>query len=130
MKVAVTSTGQNLSDQTSSVFGRCPYFVIVEVKDGKIESSKSIQNQAQNQRGGAGMAAAQTVGDEGVEAVITGAVGPNAFNVLDRLEIEVYLTKEGTVEENVSMFLDGNLEKASSPTGGPGRGKGRGRGQK
>lgn len=128
MKVAVSSTGEGLNARTSPVFGRCPYYVIVDVEDVEIEGSETISNSAMNQRGGAGIAAAQTVGNQGAEAVITGAVGPNAFNVLQQLGIDVYRAEGNSVGENVEKFLQGGLEKISGATGGPGMGRGRGRG--
>lgn len=128
MKIAITSNGQNLDSETSQVFGRCPYFIIAEADDGDVSSSSAINNQAQNQRGGAGMAAAQTVGDQGVEAVITGSVGPNAFRVLQQLGIDVYKAEQASVEKNIDLFNEGQLEEVSSATGGSGMGRGGGHG--
>lgn len=128
MKIAVTSTDQNLDSETSSVFGRCSYFVIVRIEEGKITNFNAVENQAKNQRGGAGMSAAQTVGNEGAEAVITGAIGPNAFSVLQELGIDVYKSKGKKVRGNIKLFVDGELEKINSATGGSGIGK-RGRGK-
>lgn len=122
MKIVVSSTGKELKSIASPVFGRCPYFVVVEVEDSKIVSVKAIENTGVAQRGGAGISAAQLVANEKVGVVITIAVGPRAFGVLGQLEIEVYTGVQGTVEENVKAFLDGKLEKLSAPTGPIGTG--------
>ena len=90
MKVAISSTGEGLESEVDIMFGRCPKYVIVEIEGKKIKNSKTIDNTAMMQGGGAGIAAAQLVGNEKVEAVITGNTGPNAFNVLNQLNIEVY----------------------------------------
>jgi predicted Fe-Mo cluster-binding NifX family protein len=134
MKVAVSSTGQGLESQTSPVFGRCPWFVIVEVENGNIKGHKDVQNSAAMQAGGAGIMAAQTVGNEGAKVVISGAVGPRAFGVFQQVGIEAYASTPGTVKDNVMQFVQGKLAKISTPGamgmgmgGGFGAGMGRGR---
>jgi len=136
MKIAVSSTGQGLKSQTSPVFGRCPWFVIVETDGKKITGHKDVKNGAAMQAGGAGIMAAPTVGNEGVKAVISGAVGPNAFGVFQQVGIEAYAGTAGTVEENVMQFIEGKLAKINAPGimgrgmgGGSGSGMGRGMGR-
>jgi len=131
MKIAIASVGKGLDSQVSMIFGRCPQFVIVEIEGKEIKDSKTIQNIAVGQMGGAGITSAQIVGNEGVEAVITGAMGPRAFDVMNQLGIKVYSAVSGTVKENVQQFIDGKLKELTT-TGpmyrgmGPGRGFGRG----
>jgi len=139
MKIAVSSTGEGLESQASPIFGRCPWFVIVETDGKKITGSKSVSNGAAMQAGGAGIAAAQTVGNEGATAVISGAVGPRAFGVFQQLGIEAYASSQGTVRENAMQFIEGKLQKISAPgmmgagmgggMGGAGSGRGMGRGR-
>jgi len=137
MKVAVSSSGPGLNSQASPIFGRCPYFVIVEIVGKEIKGHVDIQNQAMMQAGGAGIMAAQTVGNQGVKAVISGAVGPRAFAVLQQLGIEMHAGIAGTVRQNVEQFMAGKLQPISAPGPmgfgmgggmGPGRGMGRGMG--
>jgi predicted Fe-Mo cluster-binding NifX family protein len=135
MKVAVSSAGPGLNSEASPIFGRCPYFIIVEIAGNEIKGHVDIQNQAMMQAGGAGIMAAQTVGNQGVKSVISGAVGPRAFAVLQQLGIEMYAGTAGTVKQNVEQFVAGKLKKLSVPGpmgfgmgGGMGRGRGMGRG--
>ena len=79
MRVAVSSTGEDLSAPVSPVFGRCPSYVFVDTDTLQFEA---FPNSAMSASGGAGIQAAQMVADQGAQAVITGNVGPNAFNVL------------------------------------------------
>jgi len=53
MKIAVSSTGQDLNSQISPVFGRCAFFVIADVENNKIKNSKAVENKAIMQAGGA-----------------------------------------------------------------------------
>ena len=134
MKVAVSAFGSGLKSQVSPVFGRCPIFVIVEIKDGKIVDHKDVPNNAARQAGSAGIMSSQQVGNEGAEAVISGAVGPRAFSVLGQFGIKVYKSQGGTVEENALKFAEGSLEEIKTPGEmhfgmGRGRGAGMGRGR-
>ncbi|GAH72555.1 unnamed protein product [marine sediment metagenome] len=58
MKVCICATGPNLDSQVSPVFGRCPYFLIV---DSKTEEFKAIPNPALQAGRGAGVGASQIV---------------------------------------------------------------------
>lgn len=139
MKIAVSSTGKGLESQSSPVFGRCPWFVVVEIEGKKITGHGDVQNSAAMQAGGAGIASAQIVGNEGATVVISGAVGPRAFDVFQQVGIEAYSGIGGTVKENVMLFIQGKLAKINTPGmmgigmgrgfgSGAGRGMGRGKG--
>lgn len=132
MKIAVSATGPGLESQVDVRFGRCPNFVIVEVEDKKIKGSEDIQNTATSQMGGAGISAAQLVADKGTKAIITGNMGPRAFNVFEQLGIDIY-QGSGTVKEAVEKFIKGELKKIGEATGPrfmgmPGKGQGTGMG--
>jgi len=80
---------------------------------------------------GAGIEAAQTVANEGAKAVITGSVGPNAFQVLSQAGIEVITDASGTVREAIQRYKAGQLGRPASGATVPGHaglGMGRGRG--
>lgn len=129
MKIAISSIGQDdLSSELSPIFGRCPFFIIVEIENNEIISHKRIENKAVMQAGGAGIMAAQTIGNEKVNAVISNAVGPRAFDILQQLNIEVYKAQGATVKEAVDLFIQGKLSKINAPgMMGIGRGTGFGR---
>ena len=125
MRIAISSTGQGLDSKLSPLFGRCAFFVIVDIENNKIKSNKTIENKAVMQAGGAGIMAAQTIGNEKVNAVISNSVGPRAFDVLQQLGIEMYKAQGATVKEAVDLFIQGKLSKISMPgTMGIGRGQG------
>ncbi|MFH1456555.1 MAG: NifB/NifX family molybdenum-iron cluster-binding protein [Patescibacteria group bacterium] len=110
MKIAISSTTQNIDDKIDETFGRCPYFIIAEIENGKIEKSEAIKNESIEQTSGAGISAAQLVVDKKVEAVITGNVGPRAFDVLNQFKIKVY-TGKGVVKEAIQDCIDNKLEE-------------------
>ncbi len=110
MKIAISSTTQNIDDKIDETFGRCPYFIIAEIEDGKIEKTEAIQNKSTDQTSGAGISSAQLVAEEKVEAIITGNVGPRAFDILSQFNIKIY-AGSGVVREAVQNFINNKLEE-------------------
>ena len=132
MKIAVSAMADNLDAMVDARFGRCAYFVIVEVEGNEIKSSEAVKNPGVTAIGGAGIQAAQIVANKGVEALITGNIGPNAFAALSGTGIKVITGIGGiTVKGAVQRYLKGELKETKQPTTpgfGPGRGMGRGMG--
>jgi predicted Fe-Mo cluster-binding NifX family protein len=130
MKIAVTANGQDLDAPTSPVFGRCPTYILVDTETMQYEA---VTNPALSASGGAGIQAAQYITGLGIEAVVTGNVGPNAYGVLAAAGIPVYLYNGGTVRQAVEAYNAGTLQAQGGPSGpahaGMGRGGGRGRGR-
>ena len=116
VKIAVSATGNDLESDVDARFGRCPYFLIVEIEDKKMKHVKAIENTAAAQAGGAGITAAQIVADQEVEAVITMNAGPRAFDVFSQLGIKIY-TAQGKIKQAIQDFIDEKLEEISTPTG-------------
>ena len=115
MKIAISSTGQDLDSEVDPHFGRCPYFLVV---DPETEEFQLLANEGATMYEGAGIKAAQGVDREGVDAVITGSLGPNATHVLtfDFPGIKVYVGAEGTVRKALQQYRDGKLVKAKPAT--------------
>lgn len=131
MKIAVSSEGTSLDAATSRVFGRCPTYLFVDTETLAFEA---IPNPAMNQGGGAGIQAAQFIVKQGAEAVLTGSLGPNAFDVLEAAGVPGYLVPEGTVRQAVEAFKAGHLQPMGQANvaahAGMGAGSGSGRGKR
>ena len=127
MKVAVSSTGGSLDSAVDPRFGRCSVFLIV---DTETMNYRAVPNSSTGSAHGAGIGAAQGVAQQGVKAVLTGHVGPNAHMALSQAGISVYTGAAGTVEAAVNQFKSGTLKMAESPTVGGHFGQGGGRGMR
>ncbi len=132
MKVAVSATEGSPESAVDPRFGRCPYYVIM---DTETMESEVLPNTSMGAPSGAGIGAAQAVAGKGVEAVLTGSVGPNASAVLSQAGIKVVTGVQGTVREAVEAYKGGGLETAPAAGYGQpyvgraaGRGMGMGRG--
>jgi len=112
MKIAISSTDKNIESNVSDVFGRCPYFIIAEIKDNKIEKTETIKNENINQASSAGISTAQLMAEKDVNVVITGNVGPRALDVLKQFKIEIY-SREGIIKDVLQEFIDGKLKKVN-----------------
>jgi predicted Fe-Mo cluster-binding NifX family protein len=142
MKVCVTAAAGDLNAQVDPRFGRCQYFVFV---DSDTMAFEAMANEATAAPGGAGIQAAQTVVNKGVAVLISGNIGPNAFQVLSTAGVKIATGAYGTVKEAIELYKNGKLSEAGASTvsahagmgsgfgmgggrGGGGRGRGMGRG--
>jgi predicted Fe-Mo cluster-binding NifX family protein len=139
MKICVTAVAGRLDAQVDPRFGRSQYFVIVDPATMEFEA---MPNAALNAPGGAGIQAAQAMVNEGVKVVISGNMGPNAFQVLSAAGVKIATGAYGTVKDAIALYQAGKLTEAGSATvvahagmgagvgagGGLGMGRGGGRG--
>jgi len=142
MKIAIATMKGGLEDDVSPVMGRCASFTIVEVEGEEITKTEVLKNEFAAAMGGAGIQAAQFLANQGVEAVVAGNFGPNAFNILSQAGVKL-VQVQGNVKDVVMKYVKGEikpLDSASVPefsgmgggagTGlGPGMGRGMGRGR-
>ncbi len=114
MKICICATGPHLDSQVAAVFGRCPYFLIV---DSETEEFKTIPNPAFQAGRGAGVGAAQIAASEGAKVAICGNFGPNAFSILQMSGIKIY---SGIFDLTIKQILDkynkGELKEMKTPT--------------
>lgn len=111
MKICITSEGNNLDSQVDPRFGRCQYFLIVNTDNLEFEA---IPNSNIEARGGAGVQSGQLVVEKQVKAVLTGNVGPNAFQVLQAAGIDVITGVSGRVKEAIEKYKKGELKPIQS----------------
>jgi predicted Fe-Mo cluster-binding NifX family protein len=111
MKIAVTAQGNELSSEIDLRFGRAKWLIVIDTETGDYEAHDNIVNL--NAAQGAGIQTGQNIANLGVEAVITGNVGPNAFKTLNAAEVKIFLAQKQTVREALELFKEGELEKVN-----------------
>ena len=112
MKIAITSQGQDLDSQVDPRFGRAKFFIVVDMEQEGFSVSDNSQNL--NAAQGAGIQAGRNVVDLGVEAVITGHIGPKAFATLQAGEVKIYTGATGTIADAIKQFKAGALEQTNN----------------
>lgn len=125
MKICVSSTGENLEADVDPRFGRCQFFLVIDTDTMNFDS---ISNESVMASGGAGIQAAQTVAKTGADVVITGNIGPNAFQTLQAAGIKVITGVNGYVKDIVEKFKNGELKETNNPSVGSHYGMGNFRG--
>lgn len=103
MKVAITSTGNNLESKIDPRFGRCAYFVIYDTETKK---SEFVENPNRNASNGAGPASVQLVADNGAKKIVSGEFGMKIKSILDSLSIQMIVMKDHnkTVQDIIDML--------------------------
>ena len=122
MKICISATGTTLESNVDPRFGRCQNFIFV---DSETMDFESVGNPAFTAGGGAGIQAAQLVVNKGTAIVLTGNVGPNAFQALQAAGIKIVTGISGTVKEAVEKFKKGEVQFTGAPTVGSHFGMGR-----
>lgn len=135
MSIAVSVSGNDLDAQVDPRFGRARGFLIVEPESMEFEY---LDNPNIDAPGGAGIQTGQMIANRGVEAVVTGNVGPNAYRVLETANVKIFTGATGSAREAVEAYKAGKLSSAGSANvdeyfgmggrGGGGGGGGRGGG--
>ena len=114
MKICIVSSGLNLNSPVAPRFGRAQYFLILDEK-GNLE--ETISNPGVLTRGGAGIAAAQKIINQGVRILITGNIGPNAIGVLGTTNIEIFSCPLNVeVKEAFLMWKSNKLTLIKKPS--------------
>jgi predicted Fe-Mo cluster-binding NifX family protein len=114
MKICITSTGPGLEAEMDPRFGRCQYFIFADPQSLELEV---IENPNLAASGGAGIQSAQLVANRGVEAVITGQVGPNAYTTLQAGKVRIITGVSGKVRDLLEKYKKGELtSSAQGPT--------------
>ncbi|MBD3402703.1 dinitrogenase iron-molybdenum cofactor biosynthesis protein [candidate division GN15 bacterium] len=124
MKIAVSSTGPELTHAVEPRFGRTPYLIIRDTTTGETEVVSNSTNAASAQ--GAGIRTAELVVRHGAEIVVSGNIGPKAFAALEQAGVLAMICAHGTVEEAIELACNDQLvvrSQADVPghAGKPGR---------
>ena len=113
-KIAVSAESPNLDDVLDPRFGRAAGFLIVNPETMACEYLDNGVSQAMAQ--GAGIQAAEIVVNSGAKVVLSGYVGPKAFQALQAAGIKVAQNLMNlTVREAVAQYASGKIEMATQP---------------
>ena len=109
MKIAITAQGKELSSEIDLRFGRAKWLIVIDTETNDFQTHDNIVNL--NAVQGAGIQTGQNIANLGVEAVITGNVGPNAFKTLSTADVKMFLAEKQTIQEAIDSFKAGKLKE-------------------
>jgi predicted Fe-Mo cluster-binding NifX family protein len=101
MKIAISSTGNNLESALDRRFGRCSYFV---VHDTETRATEFIPNPNKDSLEGAGPASVTLVASRGVKKVVSGEFGTKVKSIFDSLQIQLIALNEP--EKKIGEIID------------------------
>ena len=106
MKIAISANGTNLEENIVTTFCGCDFFLIV---DTKANTLRTVVNETKGRPDKVGGTAGQLVSNQGIDAVITSDIGPQAMKIFEQYGIEVY-QGEGKINDVIQQ-----LEKERLP---------------
>jgi len=113
MKIAVATDDNNgFEALLSEHFGRCPFYMLVDVDKGEIKEVTAIESPFYGSHGEPGEVPA-FIKKIGAQVIIAGGMGPKAIRFFEQYGIQVVTGVRGAVREVVQMYLDGKVEGAS-----------------
>lgn len=113
MRICVTAREQNLESEIDPRFGRCKYFIFIDPDTLEFEAAS---NPNMNSMGGAGIQSGQLISEKKASAVLTGNVGPNAFQTLKAAGIEVITGVSGIVKQAAEDYKQGRFKADNGPS--------------
>lgn len=114
VKIAVASEGnQGLEAMISQHFGRCPYYILVDVEGGKIKEVKVADNPFYGSHDIPGQVPGFIHG-QGAQVIIAGGMGPQAIAFFNQFGIETVTGASGQVRDALNSYLGGRLSGAQS----------------
>lgn len=107
MSICITADSAYIDGRTGQFFGRCKYFIFIDLETDKLEIVQNTVASLNN----AGVRAAGEVLKHKPSAVVTGGIGKNALKALRKAGIAVLISENSTVREALGRYRAGKLEK-------------------
>ena len=112
MRIAVSADSElGLDSVVSPHFGRCPYFVLVDLEGREVKEVRAVPNPfyAQHQPG----QVPGFVHEQGVNVMLTGGMGGRAINFFHQFGIQPVTGAHGTVRHALEQYMGGGFEGAA-----------------
>ena len=107
MKIVFTSENNSWGSSLDERFGRAKGFVIYDEETGDFSWHSNENNL--NAAHGAGIQAAQFVIKTGAKVLISGNIGPKAFDLLNKTGIEVFNANVDSLKKIYNDYKQGKL---------------------
>ncbi|MGD2163250.1 MAG: NifB/NifX family molybdenum-iron cluster-binding protein [Anaerolineales bacterium] len=112
MRIAIAAMdNQGLDGQVSHHFGRCPYFVLVDVENNKIEATKIIENPFF--RGHEPGMVPGFIREQNADVMISGGMGRRAIGFFQEYGVQAATGAAGTIRSALEAYLCGELPEAA-----------------
>ncbi|MBC8507870.1 MAG: NifB/NifX family molybdenum-iron cluster-binding protein [Anaerolineales bacterium] len=111
MRIAISSNDNiGLESKVSHHFGRCPYFVLVDVNNGNSQEFQVIENPFFQQHTPGQVP--QFINQQHADVMICGGMGRRAIAFFEAFGIATATGADGTVATTLERYLKGELPEA------------------
>ena len=111
MRIAISAENQNgLDSPVSPHFGRCPCYILVDVKGREVTAVTAVDNPYYGKH-----APGQVPGfihSQGADVMLAGGMGRRAVSFFQQYGIEAVTGASGTVRQAMQSYLGGDLRGA------------------
>jgi predicted Fe-Mo cluster-binding NifX family protein len=108
MRIAISAANNNgLDSSVSEHFGRCPYFIIVEVEGQEVTGVSAVDNPYYGNHAPGQVPA--FINSQGVQVMLTGGMGGRAVGFFQQYNVEPVGGASGTVRQALQSYLGGDL---------------------
>ncbi len=105
--VLACEDNQGLGGQVSQHFGRCPYYVIVDVEGNDIKKTNTVDNPYYHNHVPGKVP--QFIKEQGAHVMIAGGMGPRAIDMFSNFDIEVVTGAVGNTGNVLQAYLRGEI---------------------
>ena len=111
IRVAVSADDNNgLDSVVSPHFGRCPYYVFVDVEGREVKQVDAVPNPFYGKHAPGQVPA--FINEQGVNVMLTGGMGGRAIGFFQQYGVEAVTGASGTVRHTLEQYLGGELQGA------------------
>jgi len=103
---------KGLESEMSMHFGRCPYYIMVEVEGTDVQKVEAVANPFFN--GHVPGAVPEFIKNQNVNVMVAGGMGPKAIDLFQGFGIEVATGVAGRVGNVLQAYLDGKVSGTAS----------------
>lgn len=112
MRIAISSEENNgLDGQVAQHFGRCPYFILVDLEGREMKQINTVDNPfyLQHQPG----QVPEFVRSQEANVMLAGGMGHRAISFFEQYGIKAVTGASGTIRTALEQYLGGELEGAA-----------------
>jgi predicted Fe-Mo cluster-binding NifX family protein len=103
MRIAIPSTGENLTSPISDTLGRSPFLIFYDSSTGEYDSVENPGFQIQD---GSGLKASEIIIQNNTDVLLTIEIGRKAYSLLMKEHMKIQLLKSGgTVKSAINKYL-------------------------
>jgi len=109
MRIAISAeNNQGLDSTIGEHFGRCPFFIVLDVEEGEVKNVTGIKNPYHGNHKPGKVPA--FIHEQGAKVMLAGGMGGRAAAVFEQMGITVVTGAVGTVSQALQRYLGGELQ--------------------